>query len=150
MLTIGARSPSHPTLDPRLSFQTLYGPNPYLHAAVPQTAARPNLWLVHSSVAIVRVGPYPIPFATRRSRYSAMGYEEGVDDSIVVMKMSDVKNDERWNMDNTKVAKDTVRKEQAGKLEESGALCTSPLYTKGKKAGQEKRKRSCLRSYKKE
>jgi len=57
-----------------------------------------------------------------------MGYTEGVDESIAVMKMSDAKNDidKRWTglqTGRTKIATDKVMWNQAEKLMESGALC---------------------------
>ena len=75
-----------------------------------------------------------------------MGYKEGDADSIVVMKMSDAKNDGRWTFKNTKIAKIKVGEEQAGKLTESGALCTSSntggktkKFIKGRKRVQKRK-----------
>ena len=75
-----------------------------------------------------------------------MGYKEGDADSIVVMKMSDAKNDGRWTFKNTKIAKIKVGEEQAGKLMESGALCTSSeskirtkKFIKGRKRVQKRK-----------
>ena len=62
-----------------------------------------------------------------------MGYKEGDADSIVVMKMSDVKKDNRWTIANTKIAMDKVEWNQAVKLKESGAVCTSFTTKKKKK-----------------
>ena len=69
-----------------------------------------------------------------------MGYKEGDADSIVVLKMRDVKkereelgDDARWNMANTKIAMDKVEWNQAVKLKESGAVCTSYTTKKKKK-----------------
>ena len=55
-----------------------------------------------------------------------MAYKEGdYGRSIAVLKMSDVKKDTRWNLRNTKIKSMEVGEGYAGKLMESGALCTS-------------------------
>ena len=76
-----------------------------------------------------------------------MAYKEGdYGRSIAVLKMSDVKKDTRWNLRNTKIKSMEVGEGYAGKLMESGALCTSSeskprikTFVKGRKRVQKRK-----------
>ena len=76
-----------------------------------------------------------------------MAYKEGdYGRSIAVLKISDVKKDTRWNLRNTKIKSMEVGEGYAGKLMESGALCTSSeskprikTFVKGRKRVQKRK-----------
>ena len=76
-----------------------------------------------------------------------MAYKEGdYGRSIAVLKISDVKKDKRWNLRNTKIKSMEVGEGYAGKLMESGALCTSSeskprikTFVKGRKRVQKRK-----------